>query len=131
VLTEIWRKLLEHPPADRDSNFFSLAGDSLLAIQCVSALREKLPVVLSLSDFFENPTIAQQAALIRHRLRPEGMPSPVSTAAWEHELLQNLASAATDQAIPPGGSSDPCPLSRNQRRIWFMEQLTPGVPVYN
>ena len=34
-------------------------------------------------------------------------------------------------AIPPRDRSLPCPLSPNQQRIWFMEQLNPGVPVYN
>jgi amino acid adenylation domain-containing protein len=130
IIAEIWSKLLERPVLDLHSNFFSLGGHSLLAIQCLSMLRDKLPIVLSLSDFFENATIAQQAALIRDRLCPDALLSPYSIAAWEQELLQQVGSAA-DQAIPCRNASLPCPLSPNQRRIWFMEQLNPEVPVYN
>ena len=71
MIAEIWAKLLKQPHVDLQSNFFSLGGHSLLAIQCLSQLREKLPVRISLSDFFENATVAQQAALIRRRLRSD------------------------------------------------------------
>ena len=40
----------------RKTNFFALGGHSLLAIQCLSKLREKLPIVLDFADFFENAT---------------------------------------------------------------------------
>ena len=55
-----------------NENFFALGGDSLLAIQCVSRLRDKIAVRVTLTDFFENGTVAEQAALIRER--PNGGP---------------------------------------------------------
>ena len=131
IIAETWAKLLMQPQVDVHSNFFSLGGHSLLAIQCLSLLREKLPITLSLSDFFENATVAQQAALIRNRLRPDNLSSVDSTVAWEQELLQKAGLPAADEAIPPRDRSLPCPLSPNQQRIWFMEQLNSGVPVYN
>jgi acyl-CoA synthetase (AMP-forming)/AMP-acid ligase II len=131
IIAEIWAKLLTLPQVDLHSNFFSLGGHSLLAIQCLSLLRERLPIVLSLSDFFENATVAQQAALIRRRLRPDDVSSVDSTATWEQELLLKVGSPAADDAIPPRDRSLPCPLSPNQLRIWFTEQLSSGAPVYN
>ena len=131
IIAETWAKLLAQPQVDVHSNFFSLGGHSLLAIQCLSLLREKLPIALSLSDFFENATVAQQAALIRKRLRPDDLSSVDSTMAWEQELLQKVGPPAADEAIPSRDRSLPCPLSPNQQRIWFMEQLNAGVPVYN
>ena len=68
IITAIWSDVLAQPGIDPDNNFFSLGGHSLLAIQCLSRLRERVPLILSLSDFFENPTVTQQAALIRKRL---------------------------------------------------------------
>jgi len=131
IIAETWAKLLRRPQVDADSNFFSLGGHSLLAIQCLSLLREKLPVVLSLSDFFENATVAQQAALVRKRLHPEGFSSAESTVAWERELLRKVGAPASEEAIPLRDRSLPCPLSSNQQRIWFMEKLVLGEPVYN
>jgi hypothetical protein len=81
-------------------------------------LRGKIPVVLSLSDFFENPTIKQQAALVRQRLA----------------VLQGRATVQNTfdlQIIPPRDPSLPCQLSLSQERLWFMEQLNPEIPVYN
>ena len=131
IIAETWSKLLGQPQVDVHSNFFSLSGHSLLAIQSLSRLREKLPISLSLSDFFENPTIAQLAELIRKRLLQSNIASVNSTAVWEQEMLQKEGPSVTDEPIPVRDHSFSCPLSANQRRIWFMEQLSPGVPVYN
>ena len=68
IIAETWTEVLPQPPLDADSNFFALGGHSLLAMQCVSRLRERIPVALSLSDFFENATVAQQAALVQAAL---------------------------------------------------------------
>ncbi len=88
-------------------------------------------MVLSLSDFFENATIAQQAALIRRRLRAGAGAGEETDVAWEEELLRKVGPPAADEIIPRRESARPCPLSPNQQRIWFMEQLNAGVPVYN
>ena len=131
IIAETWAKVLAQPLLDLHSNFFSLGGHSLLAIQCLSLLREKLPIALSLSDFFENATVAQQAALIRKRLHVDDLSSSNSTVAWENELLQKVGPPTAEEAISPRDRSLPCPLSPNQMRIWFMEQLNAGEPVYN
>jgi acyl-CoA synthetase (AMP-forming)/AMP-acid ligase II len=131
TIVEIWTELLAQPQVDLDANFFSLGGHSLLAIDCLSRLRAKLPIAFSLREFFENPTVAQQAALVRKRLRPDNIASSNSILAWEQELLSTAASVVGDDAIPLRDPSLQCPLSPNQQRIWFMEELNSGVPVYN
>lgn len=146
MIAEIWAELLGEEHVDVHSNFFSLGGHSLLAIQCLSRLRERLPIALSLSDFFENATVAQQAALVRQRLCPDvstassgsadgrtdgKIPSGQSAAAWEQALLQQRATPAVSQPIPPRDRARPCPLSPAQQRLWFMEQLDPGLLIYN
>ena len=132
----IWADLLKQPQVDTQSNFFALGGHSLLAIQCISQLREKLPVILSLSDFFENPTVAQQAALVRSRVWRDGAAAgqsagAQSAAAMEQALLQQHASLAGAQRIAPRDRALPVPLSPAQQRLWFLEQFNPGLPVYN
>ena len=136
MIADIWAELLKQPQVDFAQQFLHARWDSLLAIQCLSRLREKLPVRLTLSDFFENATVAQQAALVRRAAVRAGRKSGLaaagaSSAAWEEALLQQVAVPAAPQPIPRRDSALPCPLSPAQRRIWFMEQLNPGLPVYN
>ncbi|OBP16330.1 hypothetical protein A5320_02665 [Rheinheimera sp. SA_1] len=61
VLTEIWQGLLRRSPIGIHDNFFSLGGDSITAIQVVSAAREK-GLVIGPQRLFEAPTIAELAA---------------------------------------------------------------------
>ena len=70
IIAAAWARSLPCRRSTRETNFFALGGHSLLAIQCLSKLREKLPIVLSLADFFEFSTVAEQAELVRQRLRP-------------------------------------------------------------
>jgi amino acid adenylation domain-containing protein len=121
IIAETWSELLPQAQIDAQSNFFALGGHSLLAIQCLSRLREKLPVMLSLSDFFKNATVAQLAALARKK----SLSSPAQEAA------DSGRSPVDSQPIPPRDRTRPCPLSPAQQRLWFLEQLSPGVPLYN
>ena len=135
IIAAAWCEVFAVPQVDCKANFFALGGHSLLAIQCLSKLREKLPIVLSLADFFEFSTIADQAGLVRQRLRPGnglGSPEYVNEAAnWEQSLLKQYVPSPTEGAIPRSDSLAPHPLSPAQQRLWFMEQLNPDVPVYN
>ena len=134
VIASAWAKVLAVPKVDLTENFFALGGHSLLAIQCLSKLREKLPIALSLTDFFENSTVTEQAELVRQRLRAAtgtGFQQFADVSSnWEQTLLQQYVARA-EEAIPPRNSSLPCPLSAGQLRLWFTEQLKADVPVYN
>jgi acyl-CoA synthetase (AMP-forming)/AMP-acid ligase II/acyl carrier protein len=130
VIADIWAEVLKVPRVGADDNFFALGGDSLMAIQCVSRLRDKIAVRLTLTDFFENATVAEQAALIRER-------HATASRLSDHSLLitsgqpPSVASPANAQEIPPRDHSLPYQLSPLQERLWFMERLNPGQPVYN
>ena len=135
TVADTWAELLKVRQVGVHDNFFALGGDSLLAIQCLSRLRDKLPVRLTLSEFFENGTIAQQAVLIRERLYPAGRIGDQSTkeesATQEKAQQQRLAPPAGSDTIPRRGHGVPYRLSPLQERVWFMEQLNPELPVYN
>jgi long-chain acyl-CoA synthetase len=133
IIAETWRQVLSRPDVDVESNFFVLGGHSLLAMRCVSQLREKIPVALSLSDFFENPTVVKQAALARHRLHlDEGEAPAIGLAAAREEALPREGGPPVSlPAIPRRDTALPCPLSTAQRRLWIIEQMNPGLPVYN
>ncbi len=116
TIAGIWSELLSKSQIDPQSNFFALGGHSLLAIQYLSRLREKTRVILSLSDFFENATIAQQVALVRTRLA---------------NSAEGDAASVDSQSVPLRDRTLPCPLSPAQERIWFIEQISSGEPAYN
>jgi amino acid adenylation domain-containing protein len=135
IIAATWAEVLAVPQVDPNANFFALGGHSLLAIQCLSKLRDKLPIVLSLADFFEFNTVAEQAELVRQRLCPTngtGSPEfPDQSTNWEQTLLQQYVPPPAEEVIPRLDPSLPHPLSPAQQRLWFMELLNPGVPVYN
>lgn len=132
IITECWAEVLQTSNIDSESNFFALGGHSLLAVQCLSRLREKISVVLSLSDFFDNGTIAKQTTLVMQRLPRDSQSEghhPTDTGVFE----RNSQSGSTGSLppIPLRDRSLPCPLSPGQRGLWFTEQLSGGAPLYN
>ena len=135
VIAGIWAEVLSQPHVDAESNFFALGGHSLLAIQCLSMLRERIPTPFSLSDFFENATVAQQAALVRRRISSDGETKDVApggaTPQNVEQTFQNVSSSVSPAVIPPRDHTLPCPLTPAQRRLWFLEQLNPGALAYN
>ncbi len=89
--------------------FFALGGHSLSATQVAARARDALEVEIPLRLIFERPTVAELAAALaglEHGVHPE----PIAPA--------------------PGMAADWQPLSFAQRRLWFLDQLTPGSAAY-
>ncbi|MEO5877358.1 MAG: amino acid adenylation domain-containing protein, partial [Streptosporangiaceae bacterium] len=64
VVAGIWAEVLRVDRAGAQDDFFDLGGNSLLATQVTSALRENLGVEIPLRVMFEAPTVAAQAELV-------------------------------------------------------------------
>jgi amino acid adenylation domain-containing protein len=57
--------------------------------------------------------------------------SPEQRALLEKRLLERAAASAGSQSIPRRDCPGPWPLSFTQQRLWFIDQLQPGITAYN
>jgi amino acid adenylation domain-containing protein len=67
VLAGIWAQVLGIEQVSVEDHFFELGGDSLLAVQLISRVRDALRVELSLRDLFDSLTVAAMARRIVER----------------------------------------------------------------
>ena len=136
AIAHSWAEVLGQPQVGADINFFALGGHSLMALQCLALMHERLPITLTLADFFEHPTVAQQVALVTERLvgfGHNGYHAAGEAASCASEPVCGLPVEALAQRLPvlARGKSLRYPLSSGQQRIWFFEELAPEVPLYN
>ena len=68
ALADIWCEVLNLPRIGVLHKFLEVGGDSLLALQLVSRIREIYEIQINLLDFFEAPTIAEQAEIVQEFL---------------------------------------------------------------
>jgi amino acid adenylation domain-containing protein len=91
-----------------DDDFFALGGHSLLATRLLARVSRLLGVDLPVSSVFLSPTVAALAA-------------EISAASGD--------AAPPVRLVPRTGAG--MPLSFAQRRLWFLDRLEPGSPVYH
>ena len=109
VLRGIWTHVLGLESVGIEENFFELGGHFLLATQVMSRVRAAFGRELPLRRLFEMPTIAQLAQCIETTHQTELNVPPIVPVSREQDL----------------------PLSFGQQRLWFLDHLEPGNPVYN
>ncbi|MEN3304476.1 MAG: hypothetical protein V7603_678 [Micromonosporaceae bacterium] len=111
TVSEIWAGTLGTDRIGRDTSFFARGGHSLLAMEAVLAVRERLGKPVPLRLVFEAPTLAAFAA--RVAALPAAGPDTVPA-----EPVRPRRPGAAD-------------VSAAEARIWFADQLEPGDPAYN
>ncbi|HEY4575524.1 MAG TPA: amino acid adenylation domain-containing protein, partial [Thermoanaerobaculia bacterium] len=111
VVAGIWAELLGLDRVGLDGDFFALGGHSLLAAQVTSRLRRAFGVELPVRDLFEAPTVAELAARI--------------------EAARRTGAGLSAPPLVPVPRDGDLPLSFAQQRLWLIDQLEPGTPLYH
>ncbi|OUS31223.1 hypothetical protein A9Q99_04290 [Gammaproteobacteria bacterium 45_16_T64] len=109
-LVSIWSEVLDAPQIGVLDNLFDLGGNSLLATRIISRVKKAFDIEVQVRDLFVSPTVSDLAMLVRH--------------AQQGGVSKAPAMMAVDK-------SQPLPISFAQQRLWFLDQLDPGTPVYN
>ena len=111
LLADIFSQLLHRSPVGIHDSFFAMGGHSLLATQVMSRILGSLSIDLPLATLFAAPTVAGLASVIaKHQ------------EAAAHEDTAPIVRIPRDA---------PLPLSFAQKRLWFLDHLDPGRPLYN
>ncbi|HYH82950.1 MAG TPA: amino acid adenylation domain-containing protein, partial [Longimicrobium sp.] len=109
VLAGIWAEVLGVERVGAEEGFFELGGHSLLATRVAARVRTVFGVELPLRAVFEQSVLSGLAAEIE-RLRGTG--------------------AAGEDAIAAAAREGDLPATFAQERLWFVDALDPGSPVY-
>jgi amino acid adenylation domain-containing protein len=111
MLADIWAEVLRVGQVGIAENFFELGGHSLLAIQVISRIGEYLQIELPVRTLFESPTVAGLAI--------------------EVEAAMKIGRQSQQQPIGTVSRNGALELSFAQQRLWFLDHLEPGNPLYN
>ena len=108
ALASVWTDVLRAKRVGLHDRFLDLGGDSILAARVASRLRDVADVRLPLTAFFDQPTIAAQAALLAPSVTPEQI----------EKMASGAGSASSIPVLPRGGD---LPLSSVQESIWLAD----------
>lgn len=112
AIKAIWDELLDTSVDDPNLGFFEAGGHSLLISDVLARMAQTLGTRLSYRQFFEKATIAGLA-----------------TAVQAHRSAGATATAPMALLAPPADGV--WPLSFEQQRIWFVDQMEQGSNQYN
>jgi len=116
TIIALWKNLLEIKQIGIQTDFFEVGGDSLLLTQLRTKIGKTFGVTLPLSLLFRHTTIEDLALVID------------SSSLQEFSVQPDiqLASSTKNNRLETLGE-----MSFAQQRLWYLEQLNPGTPLYN
>jgi|GEM_PF-166635 len=131
---KIWQELLGIGQIGIYDNFFEMGGNSLMATQLLSRLRQAFSLAIPLETVFDNPTIGQLAKALTAYKRAAAAREQIHAAPVIAEPVIRLEDAAREKVQSPLARQirpERLPLSFTQQRLWFINQLEGATPQYN
>ena len=110
-IAKIWKDVLGEVAIEAETNFFDVGGHSLAATETVNKLEREFEIEIELREIFENSRLDELSAKIRH-LTEEGKTSGGKILKRKRDEQGEI-------------------LSYSQQRLWFIDKLQPGSPLYN
>ncbi|MBF6228463.1 acyltransferase domain-containing protein [Nocardia abscessus] len=75
AIAELWERMVDAPlDIDRGTDFFTVGGDSVLAIRMLNRLRGELGLVVTPREFLADPTLAAVATAARQEAPEQSLP---------------------------------------------------------
>lgn len=96
ALRAIWRELLGVDDLGDEDDFFDRGGHSLLTLQLIMRIEERLALRLTMRDVFEHPTFAAQVGLLRRCGEAQAPVAAASAGAGEYRGDRQAAAADAD-----------------------------------
>ncbi|WP_027856251.1 non-ribosomal peptide synthetase [Marinobacterium jannaschii] len=115
-LRDLYRDILGQPELDQDADFYQSGGDSILSLQLIARARA--------AGLQLTPKLLAEMPIPR-QLAEQLAPQAESTVSAGEELGSEAV------AIALADRKQPQPLSAAQKRIWFMQQLSPESSAWN
>ena len=113
IVTGICAHLLKCVEVSAADNFFEIGGHSLLATQMIARLRDTLALEIPVRWVFQSSTLGEFAERVAAEFAREKAGGRLAAIRRRGETGLSL------------------PLSFAQQRLWFLDQLESGNPVYN
>lgn len=111
----LFAEAIGRPLASRDEDFFVAGGDSLRAVRLLGRLSTLTGVELTFVEFARAPTLRSLASLVATAPRR----SCTEIGGMTRRRLSDESGVSRRRA------------SRAQQRLWFLDRLHPGAPVYS
>lgn len=108
TIYKIWKDILNRSDLRMKENFFDVGGNSFMAITTMNRIKEILGVKISFTEFLSHPTIELLSVFLESRIGNEG------------DRITLVRNERTTKL----------PLTRNQKRLWFLLKMNPELPIY-
>ena len=111
TLAAIWQNVLGIKKVGIKDSFFDLGGNSLIAAQIISRIRESFNCNMAIQSIFDTPTVEGLAKLINS--------------------IQPIDEANQIPPLEKIEKNEVFSLSLSQERLWFINKIEPFSPAYN